>query len=247
MHNWITSYLGNRTQQVLYKGQLSIRGNINIGVPQGSILGPLLFLTYTNDMPNTVLTSDINMYADDTEMHCTNKDLAAVEHNLQADLHRVESWMISNRLKFNSKKSVVMLVGSRQKIGDKSIRITINGTQLDQVSVIKYLGVMIDKHLTWDAHTDFVLNRTRNKLASIGRLKPLPPNLLSLICTSYVLPIVDYCDVIWCPSTSKRAKQLERLHTKATYGLKTDARKKKGFSIHNSLQERRNYHTLIAA
>ena len=130
------SYLENRTQQVLYKGQLSTRGNVSIGVPQGSILGPLLFSIYINDMPSIVLTSDMSMYADDIEMHCTGNDLATVEQNLQEDLHRIESWMISSRLKFNSKKSVViiMLIGSRQKIGDKSIKITVSDTQLDQVS-----------------------------------------------------------------------------------------------------------------
>ena len=247
VHNWISSYLENRTQQVLYKGQLSTRGNVSIGVPQGSILGPLLFSIYINDMPSIVLTSDMSMYADDIEMHCTGNDLATVEQNLQEDLHRIESWMISSRLKFNSKKSVVMLIGSRQKIGDKSIKITVSDTQLDQVSVTRYLGVMIDSHLTWDDHTNLVLNRTRTKLASIGRLKPLPLNLLSLIYKLFVLPIIDYCDIIWHSSNSKKAKQLERLRTKATYGPIPDVKKTRGLSIYKSLQERRKYHTLIAA
>ena len=140
-----------------------------------------------------------------------------------------------------------MLIGSRQKIGDKSIKITVSDTQLDQVSVTRYLGVMIDSHLTWDDHTNLVLNRTRTKLASIGRLKPLPLNLLSLIYKLFVLPIIDYCDIIWHPSNSKKAKQLERLHTKATYGPIPDAKKTRGLSIYKSLQERQKYHTLIAA
>ena len=115
-------------------------------------------------MPSIVLTSDMSMYADDIEMHCTGNDLATVKQNLQEDLHRIEFWMISSRLKFNSKKSVVMLIGSRQKIGDKSIKITVSDTQLDQVSVTRYIGVMIDSHLTWDDHTNLVLNRTRTSL-----------------------------------------------------------------------------------
>ena len=103
--------------------------------------------------------------------------------------------------------------------------------------------------ITWNDHTNLVLNRTRTKLASIGRLKPLPLNLLSLIYKLFVLPIIDYCDIIWHPSNSKKSKRLERLlnHTKATYGPIPDAKKTRGLSIHKSLRERQKYHTLIAA
>ena len=102
----------------------------------------------------------------------------------------------------------------------------------------------------WDDHTNLVLNtcRTRTKLASIiGRLKSLPQNLLSLIYKLFILPIIDYCDIIWHPSNSKKAKQLERLHTKATYmySLIPDTKKTRGLPIHKSLQERQKYHTLI--
>ena len=86
VHSWLRSFLCNRTQQVIFKGNLSSEGPITVGVPQGSILGPLLFSIYVNDLPNVVSTSDINMFADDTELHYCHGDLPTVECALQADL-----------------------------------------------------------------------------------------------------------------------------------------------------------------
>ena len=225
---WLTSYLSERSQQVCLNGNLSESGDVTIGVPQGSILGPLLFVLYTNDMPRAILHSCINMYADDTEIHYANKELSLVEKRLQEDLYALESWMSSNRLKFNVKKSCIMLVGTRQKLKDKSISVFLSGLQLEQVMHIKYLGLIIDSHLKWDEHINYVLKRVRNKLDSIGRLKPLPPRLLTFLYLVYVLPIFDYCDIVWSPSTINKAMQLERLHHKVTRNLPTI--KQRGFS-----------------
>ena len=242
---WLTSYLSERSQLVCLNGNLSESGDVTIGVPQGSILGPLLFVLYTNDMPRAILHSCINMYADDTEIHYANKELSMVEKRLQEDLYALESWMSSNRLKFNVKKSCIMLVGTRQKLKDKSISVFLSGLQLEQVMHIKYLGLIIDSHLKWDEHINYVLKRVRNKLDSIGRLKPLPPRLLSFLYLVYVLPIFDYCDIVWSPSTINKAMQLERLHHKVTRNLPTI--KQRGFSLHHSLAARRKYHTMVAA
>ena len=87
---------------------MSESGDVTIGVPQGSILGPLLFVLYTNDMPRAILHSCINMYADDTEIHYANKELSMVEKRLQEDLYALESWMSSNWLKFNVKENHVL-------------------------------------------------------------------------------------------------------------------------------------------
>ena len=94
-------------QQVTFHGCLSASGSIKVGVPQGSILGPLLFSIYVNDLPNAISLSDINMYADDTELHFSNSDLSVVEKTLQAD---VSAWLVVNRLKLNTSKSLCMLI-----------------------------------------------------------------------------------------------------------------------------------------
>ena len=97
-YGWMRSFLCGRTQQVCVQDTFSSRGLITVGVPQGSILGPLLFSIYVNDLPNSVNTCDINMFADDTELHYCHSHLQRVEEVLQNELEQVSNWMTVNRL-----------------------------------------------------------------------------------------------------------------------------------------------------
>ena len=105
-------FLCSRTQQVCVNDTLSSKGLITIGVPQGSILGPLLFSIYVNDLPNSISSCDINMYADDTELHYSNSQLERVEEVLQGELVKVSDWLTVNGFKLNIGKSVCMLIGT---------------------------------------------------------------------------------------------------------------------------------------
>ena len=120
-------------------------------------MGPLLFSIYVNDLPNSVNTCDINMYADDTELHFCHSQLGRVEQVFQSEIEQVSNWMAVNRLKLNVTKSVYMLIGSRQRVGSKTLCLSLNGNVLKQVSSTKYLGVYIDQHLTWQTHIDYIL------------------------------------------------------------------------------------------
>ena len=124
---WFASYLSCRQQKVCIWGLSSAWGEVYTGVPQGSILGPLLFSIYMNDLPKVVQNCELNLYADDMEMHCSNADLSHAEHDLQEDLHSVQSWLCANCLILSIKKSNVMLVGSRQKLRNHDLCITIDG------------------------------------------------------------------------------------------------------------------------
>jgi len=88
------SFLNNRTQQVTFHGCLSASGCVTVRVPQGSILGPLLFSIYINDLPNVISSSDINMYADNTELHFSNRDVSVIEKTLQDDVNNVSTWLL---------------------------------------------------------------------------------------------------------------------------------------------------------
>lgn len=117
-YGWMASFLSGRTQQVHVQNTLSSKGLISIGVPQGSILGPLLLSIYGNDLPNSVNACDINMYANDTELHFCHSQLGRVEQALriQSEIEQVSNWMAVNRLKLNVTKSVCMLIGSRKEL-----------------------------------------------------------------------------------------------------------------------------------
>ena len=104
------------------------------------------------------------MYADDTELHYCSSHLQEVEWVLQTELERISNWMVVNRLKLNVNKSMCMLIGSRQRVGGKTLCLSL-GSLLKQVSSTKYLGVCIDQYLTWQNHIDYVLKTVRGKIS----------------------------------------------------------------------------------
>ena len=127
---WFASYLSGHRQRVTLRGSFSDWGMIRAGVPQGSILGPLLFSIYMNDLPSVVRGCQLNMYADDTELHCSSGDLFSAQHGLQCDLDSIEFWLRTNQLSLNVGKSHVMLIGSRQKLRNSDLCVTVNDRQL---------------------------------------------------------------------------------------------------------------------
>ena len=155
------------------------------------------------------------MFADDTELHCSGEDLPSVQNDLQSDLHQVQNWLQANRLQLNVSKSVMMLIGSWQKLRNKSVSVSIDGKPLASVTSTRYLkGVLIDRHSTWKLHVDNVLKRVRCKLYALYHLKPLPGHLLFQLYQAFVLPVFDYCDVVWASSAVSLLKPLERLHSR---------------------------------
>ena len=213
-HSWFESYLCGRQQAVKFGGCLSAWGSVRVGVPQGLILGPLLFSIFVNDLPSVVNYAQLNMYADDTELHCCGEDLQSVQDDLQSDLYRIQDWLQANRLQLNVSKSAIMLIGSWQKLRGRSVTVSINVKPLASVTSTRYLGVLIDQHLNWKLHINHVLNRVRSKLYALHRLKPLPGHLLFRLYQVFVLPIFDYCDVVWAPTSITLAKPMERLHSR---------------------------------
>ena len=118
---------------------MSDPGLVHCGVPQGSALGPLLFLIYINDMPRVVNESVCALYADDTVLYVTGKHHELMVNKLQSDLQRIESWLIANKLHVNAAKCKVMMISTAQNLNRQNpINVTINGTPLEQVSEYKY-------------------------------------------------------------------------------------------------------------
>ena len=111
--DWIGSYLTNRTQRCLVNGSLSRICSLECGVPQGTILGPLLFLIYINDLPNCLTSCQPRMYADDTHITYADVDVKAIQLNLNHDFSNLNKWLISNKLTLNTAKTEFMLIGLR--------------------------------------------------------------------------------------------------------------------------------------
>ena len=125
-------------------------------MPQGTILGPLLFLIYINDLPNCLSFSIPRMYADDTHVTYAGSDLHLTQSSLSHGLEKLSKWLVSNRLTLNATKTEFMLIGSRQRLSTLSdtLELSFDNVPIEQVSYVESLGIYIDENLTWHPHID---------------------------------------------------------------------------------------------
>ena len=217
-HNWFTSYLSNRTQTCLMNSFMSSPKLVKCGVPQGTILGPLLFLLYINDLPNCLYFSQPRMYADDTSLTFASVDLKHIDDCLNYDLNRVYIWLSANKLTLNLTKTEFMLVASRQKLSTFSVipSFSINDHPVKQVSSVKSLGVHIDQNMSWDCHIQNICKKIASTLGAIKRIRHLIPfNILINVYDSLVQPHFNYCSVVWGNCGSGLSEKLQKLQNRA--------------------------------
>ena len=150
-HNLLTNYLKGRQQKTTINNAISDIHPITYGVPQGSILGPTLFVIYINDLPSVITHSKIFMYADDTALTVSRKETKAASILIQRDLNKVNQWMCSNKLNLNAKKSQYLVTSTPYKT-KSNFSLSISAVALKRTEAYKYLGITIDEHLKFNLH-----------------------------------------------------------------------------------------------
>lgn len=245
---WFKSYLSSRTQQCYVNGVISEQKPITCGVPQGSILGPLLFLIYINDLTTCTEYGTTRMYADDTNLTYSACSVDELQRQMGKDLEKLSTWLAVNKLTLNILKTEYMLIGSRQRIStlNEVLNLSVNGVTLQQVKNAKCLGVTIDEFLTWETHLTNVIRKVSAGIGVLRRVKKIVPrdNLIS-IYRSIIEPYFDYCCLVWDGIGTSLAERLQKLQnraarviTSATYLKRSkDIRSELGWQ---TLQERRN-------
>ena len=165
---WFKSYLSNRKFKVYIKNTFSEPGNLLCGVPQGSILGPLLFLLYINDMPQAV-DCELLLYADDTCLIFQHKDITEIESALNKNFSMLCDWFVDNKLSihFGEDKTKSILFGSKHKIKkSKPLNIQYNDIKIKQYSKVTYLGCIFDETLSGESMAIHVINKINSRLRS---------------------------------------------------------------------------------
>lgn len=210
---WFNAYLHNRRQFVQFKDAQSDECIMEKGVPQGSILGPLLFSIFVNDLPQVCNNCQVHLYADDTVVYFSSSNSFLLQNKLQTDLKSVQNWLKSNLLKLNMKKSLCMLFGTHHSLKSAELNLYFdNGTSVTKETSVKYLGIWLDPELNFKPHIDYIIKRTYSCLMPLYRSSNcFTFRVRKKIITQLILPIIDYADIVYQNTYNVYLKPLDVL------------------------------------
>ena len=208
----IKSYLTGRKQYTVVNGVKSCELLIDIGVPQGSVLGPLLFLLYINDLP-LVTDSISKLYADDTCLLISAPTLNALQIKVNREVNKMYKWMLSNKLSLNYTKTKFMLF-QRQKTS-MPFNLYINDKKIKEVSSFKYLGVRIDNRLSWKDHIKHLESKLAQSCGAIARIRRITnQQCLRVLYYAHVYSYLQYAILSWSSANKNAMKKLTSLHNR---------------------------------
>lgn len=206
--SWFVSYLSARQQFVEIGSMKSYPTIMKSGVPQGSILGPILFLLYINDLPSRITQAKTVLFADDTNIVFNALDKNNLQEKINETSRQLEQWLASNRLKLNVSKTVCMYFSQKQL--HDSIEILLNNTGIKDVDCTKFLGIWIDSNLTWESHIQFLTDKLSRLCYAFRVLTNITPKeLLRAVYFGYVHSVLSYGIIIW--GSSSKLAQVFRL------------------------------------
>ena len=227
---WFKNYLSDRYQYIEYKHKKSKNLHVLCGVPQGSILGPLLFLIYINDICDHLKDCSAILFADDTTLLFTHDDLKTVVQNMNQSLQNIYRWLCVNKLSLNIEKTNYIVFHNAQQKLPFIPKVFIENKEIAMVQYTKFLGVHVDSNMNWKKHSSIVTNKCLKLMSVLSRLKnSLPCSILYTIYQSLFIPVITYGISAWGNSVGKEIKRLKeiqkktiRLICKAKYNSHTD-------------------------
>ena len=213
-NSWLSSYLNGRTQYVSFASTTSTKKQINYGIPQGSILGPLFFLIYINDLPSC-LDSTPRFFADDAALLITGKDFDSMESLARLELFKVSKWMMSNN---NTSKTVALplSIGHSTRNPNSNITLVLDGQTLNPTTSARYLGIIIDDHLSFKSQINHLKNKISRSVGVTAKLSYyLPHNTLITLYYTLIQSHLLYALPEWAYTYKTYLLKLKKLQNKA--------------------------------
>ena len=189
---------------------------MDTGVPQGSVLGPLLFSLFVNNLPAQLQGVTTVLFADDTSLYIAGRSTDDISNTLTRALGSAHKWFLDSGLKLNVSKTKCMLISSNRRKSLLALNVQLDGVCIEQVCTYKFLGVMVNQSLSWSNHIDLVSSRASKGLNLLRRIAWfLPKNVLCCFYKGYILPQLTYADTVWGSCTRAESDRLERLQNYA--------------------------------
>jgi len=214
LHDWFKNWLCGRSQQVILEGKTSKHCLVTSGVPQGTVLGPLCFLVYINDIGNDISSkTSLKLFADDSLLF---REISGSDDSgqLQKDLDTLVNWAETWQMSFHPSKCYTISIGLKKNAHHHSY--TMLNETLEHTDSITYLGIKINKHLNWDDHINHITSKASKSLGYITRnLQQCPPEVKSQAYMTLVRPILEYACAAWDPHCQKHIDKLEKVQRKA--------------------------------
>ena len=216
--DWFASCLSNRKQYCSLGDQKSSESFVTCGIPQGSCLGPLLFIIYLNDFEDCLVHSKAGMYADDTHVTLTSDSLAELFESAREEMMNISEWMRINKLSINPQKTEYMIIGHPRRTNKilSHEPLMLNGAEIKHVKETKSLGIIVDEGLNWNEQHKKVKGKVSGGLWSLKKLmKIVPQSQLVNIYHALVESHLRYANVVWGSLSNTKLEALQRLQNRA--------------------------------
>ena len=246
---WFENYLNDRVQRVVVEGSASSYTEIKAGVPQGSILGPLMFLIYINDIVND-LGCNIRLFADDTSLYVIVDDPASASDLVDSDLQTIHNWAQNWLVTFNPQKSEELIISRKTVFVDHTVA-KMNNVEVKRVEEHKHLGLTLNKTCTWKNHILDITSKAWKRIHILQALKfKLDRKTLEIIYLTFIRPILEYADVVWDNCYIYEVEILEKIQVEAGRIVTGATKSCSAAKIMNdlgweTLQNRRKKHRLV--